>query len=422
MQWRQWGYVATLCLSLGMASTGVNAAGPALAPDMVQALESLQQRMQDNASESAIDDAKSAAERLQGGNRADRWARALFLQLAATGEARQGRDTEAADLFRQARRIDSVDADSRQRWLNQEARLRLRAGQTSQGAQLLERWLEDHPDDRDGLWLMVQAQATQKQWTQAAQWVDRARRAGDMDADRRRLAASVYQHAERYDAALALLDDQLQSESDDPQAWRRAAALAQRMQQPGLAAALWEAGWRRGALAGEDDLERLIRLHLAGGTPARAAEHLETAFEKGTLSRDSEHRRLLAEAWTSARVHQKALSAWRTLAEDTQTAADWRQLGELAYGWGEWSTAIEALRQAREQGADPARTWLLEGVSQLESSDEEAARKAFEAARDAGASQAEAWLASLDEGDAGKAPDVDASPKAPTPQTPSDTP
>ncbi|MCK0743754.1 tetratricopeptide repeat protein [Chromohalobacter nigrandesensis] len=420
MQWRHWGCVAMLCLGLGAASTSVSAAGPALAPDMVQALESLQQRMQDNASEGAIDDAKAAAGRLQGGNRADRWARALFLQLAATGEARQGRDAEAADLFRQARRSDAVDTDSRQRWLNQEARLRLRAGQTAQGAELLGDWIERHGDDADSLWLMVQAQATQEQWSQAAQWVDRARRAGGMDADRRRLAASVYQHAERYDAALSLLDDQLQSESDDPQAWRRAAALAQRMQQPGLAAALWEAGWRRGALAGEDDLERLIRLHLAGGTPARAAEHLETAFEAGTLPRDSEHRRLLAEAWTSARAHDKALSAWRALAEDTQGGEDWRQLGELAYGWGEWSTAIEALRQAREQGADAARTWLLEGVSQLESSDEEAAREAFEAARDAGASQAEAWLASLGEGNVDKAPDIDSSPNEVTPQAPSD--
>lgn len=421
MQWRHWGCVAMLCLGLGMASTSASAAGPALAPDMVQALESLQQRMQDNASESAIEDAKAAAARLQGGNRADRWARALFLQLAATGEAQRGRDAAAADLFYQARRIDGVGSDSRRRWLNQEARLRLRAGQTAQGSELLGEWIERHGGDRDTLWLMVHAKATQKQWSQAAQWVDRARRAGDMDAERRRLAASVYQHAERYDAALELLDDQLQSESDAPQAWRRAAALAQRMQQPGLAAALWEAGWRRGALAGEDDLERLIQLHLAGGTPARAAEHLETAFEKGTLPRDREHRRLLAEAWTSARAHQKALSAWRALVDETQAAEDWRQLGELAYGWGEWSTAIEALRQAREQGADPARTWLLEGVSQLASSDEEAARAAFEAARDAGASQAEAWLASLDEEGVGKAPDVDASLNETTPEAPSDT-
>ncbi|RXE48081.1 tetratricopeptide repeat protein [Chromohalobacter israelensis] len=397
MRLSHWSYAVVVGLCLGTAGSKALAAGPPLAPDMVNALESLQQRLQDDgASQDEIDDAKAAARRLQGGNAADRWARALFLQLAATGEARRGRDGAAADLYRQARRIDGIDGDSRRRWLDQEARLRLRAGQTAQGAELLGEWIERHGGDRDSLWLMAQAQATLEHWSQAANWVDRARRAGGMNDTRRALAASVYQHAERYEAALGLLDTALEGKGDDPDAWRRAAALAQRMQRPGLAAALWEAGWRRGALQGREALEQLIRLHEAGGTPARAAEYLQAAFEDGTLPRDVEHQRRLAEAWTAARAHREALSAWRTLAERTQAAEDWRQLGELAYGWGEWSTAVEALREAREQGADPARTWLLEGVCLLELSREEDARQAFEAARDAGASQAEDWLASLD--------------------------
>ncbi|MCI0510354.1 hypothetical protein C8E00_101462 [Chromohalobacter marismortui] len=416
MRWSHWSCSVFLSLCLGLSSGHAMAAGPALSPGMVQALESLQQRMQEGASQDDIARAKAAARRLQGGNAADRWARALFLQLAATGEAQRGRNAAAADLYYQARRIDGVGSDSRRRWLNQEARLRLRAGQIAQGAELLGAWIDRYGGDSDDLWLMAQAQASLRHWSQAADWVDRARRAGGLNADRRRLAASVYQHAERYDAALALLDAQLEGDSDDPQAWRRAAALAQRMQQPGLAAALWEAGWRRGVLEGEDALERLIRLHLAGGTPARAAEYLERALADGSLPRDSQHQRLLAEAWTAARAHRKALSAWRTLAEDTQAAEDWRQLGELAYGWGEWSTAIEALHRAREQGADAARTWLLEGVSQLELSNEQAAREAFEAARDAGASQAKAWLASLGNANGLKeAPEADASSHATTP-------
>lgn len=392
-----WYYGVVLSVCLTLSSGQAVAEGPPLKSGMVRALESLQQRLQDDgASQGEIDDAKAAARRLQGGNAADRWARALFLQLAASGEARRGRDATAADLYRQARRIDGIDADMRQRWLHQEARLRLRAGQTAQGAELLGEWIARHGGDRDSLWLMAQAQAALEHWSQAVDWVDRARRAGGMNETRRALAASIYQHAERYEAALELLDAHLEDSSDDPQAWRRAAALAQRMQQPGLAAALWEAGWRRGALNGREALERLIRLHMAGGTPARAAEYLQAAFEDGTLPRDVEHQRRLAQAWTAARAHRKALSAWRTLAERTQAAEDWRQLGELAYGWGEWSTAVEALRQAREQGADPARTWLLEGVSLLELSREEDARQAFEAARDAGAPQAEDWLTSLD--------------------------
>ena len=59
--------------------------------------------------------------------------------------------------------------------------------------------------------------------------------------------------------------------------------MAQRLGQPQRAAALWESGWRHGALSGSDDLEQRIQLHLAAGTPARAAELLAMAIEQGVL-------------------------------------------------------------------------------------------------------------------------------------------
>ncbi|MHB0774043.1 tetratricopeptide repeat protein [Halomonas sp. WWR20] len=388
--------IMTLCL--GFASN-VLATGPALKPDMVRLLESLQERLADEEYAEVASQARRAAARLQGGNAADRWARALFLQLTATAEARRANEGEAADLLQTARHIDGVDAELRRRWLYQEAQLRLRAGQTAQAATLLENWLSQGRPDADSLWLMAQIQGQLEHWDTAVEWLDRARRNTSTLTDTQlRLAASLYQRAGDSEQALSMLDRLLERAPDDPDTWRRAAALAQRLEVPGRAAALWEAGWRKGALTDDEDLERLIQLHLAGGTPARAAEHLAQALDDGRLADNEAHARLLAQAWTAARDHVRALEAWQALAERTQAAKDWQQLGELAYGWGRWTRAIAALRQAREAGIEThGRNRLLEGVAQLEQGDTQAARQAFSAARDAGVAQAETWLTILDE-------------------------
>lgn len=374
-------------------------AAPALRSDMVASLERLQARLGDGDPAVLAREAEAAAERLAGGNAADRWARALFLQIAATAEVERGNDVRAAALFAEARGIDGVESRYRRRWLHQEARLRLRAGQTEQGAALLKRWLESGEGAADDAWLMAQARADLDQWAAAAQWVDRARQASGVLPERwQSFAAAVYQRAGRNAAALAVLDVLLADDDAPADVWRRAAGLAQRLGERGRAAAILEAGRRRGVLTGETDLRRLIELHLAGGTPARAAEQLDAALARGRLPDDLDNRRLLARAWSAARAHDKALVAWREVAERSGRADDWRRLGELAYGWGRRQTVVEALQKAREAGDATPRDWLLTGVAAFEQGDVAAARRAFRAAREAGAAQAAAWLAALDDG------------------------
>lgn len=382
-------------------------AAPPLRPDMVHSLETLQQRLAQGSEAAVSSEARQAAERLEGGNAADRWARALFLQLAASAEARQGNDARAADLFARARGIDAVDRERRRQWLDQEARLRLRAGQTEAGAELLARWLDGVSGSADDFWLMARTLASLQRWDEAAGWADRARQVASPTSDQSSLAATIYQRAGRDDAALAMLDDLLARDSGSADSWRRAAGLAQRLGQPGRAAALWEAAWRRGVLQSEQDLRRLVQLHLAGGTPARGAERLAEALAQGRVEDSLDTRRLLAEAWGAARERDRALAAWRDVAQRSHAARDWQQLAELAYGWGRWQVAVEALRQARGAGEASPRNWLLEGVAQLERGQREAARRAFEAARQAGSAEAQAWLAIIDGTQSGRVADGD---------------
>ncbi|WP_106477069.1 tetratricopeptide repeat protein [Phytohalomonas tamaricis] len=370
------------------------AAGPALPPATVERLQHLEQQLATGDMADVAAEAQRQAERL-GSSGASGWAKALYLQLGANAEAKRGRDAHAADLFAQARDISVAPLAQRVSWLEREAKLRLRAGQMENGVALLERWAEQAYPAPSDLWLLAQVQAHQGNWSSAARWLKRARHATSALSSRQtELAAVIYQHAGQNDAAVKMIEAQIDRDAQDAQIWQRAAALYQRIGQPGRAAALWEAGWRRGILKGSEALERRIALHMAGGTPARGAEILAQALMKGELEPTPERQRQLAQAWTMARDRDHALNAWQTLADQTHEARDWRQLGELAYGWGNWPLAIKGLSNARQAGDSArGRLWLLQGVAAYEQGDREAARRAFRQAANSQevAEQAEAW-------------------------------
>ncbi|MBE0488519.1 MAG: hypothetical protein IBX53_05525 [Halomonas sp.] len=333
-------------------------AAPALPGDFIADLQALQQRLEQGDIEAVGARAVFQAERLAGGNAADLWARALYLQLAAGAEARAGRPAAAAERLREARETPGVEAAQRDRWQHEEARLRLAAGQHERGADLLADWLARHPGDVEGHWRLARSLANMERWEMAADAIDRALAVTpDPEASQRALANAVYRRAGREEKALALSIAGLEG-SRDPEAWREAAALAQRQGQPGHAVAIWETGWRRGVLSGEADLHRLVALHLAGGTPARAAEHLEAGLARGQLEESEENLRLLAQAWEAARDRKRALAAWEALAQRTDNGEDWLHLGQLAHAWGQAPLAERALRAARERGQEEAERWL----------------------------------------------------------------
>ncbi|MCL5427094.1 MAG: hypothetical protein M1154_16010, partial [Gammaproteobacteria bacterium] len=78
-----------LCVLLLSAWSASALASPALRGDVISDLNALQAQLQDGALSSVVERATAQAERLSGGNQADRWASALYQQLAAGALARQ---------------------------------------------------------------------------------------------------------------------------------------------------------------------------------------------------------------------------------------------------------------------------------------------------------------------------------------------
>ncbi len=361
-------------LLVGLLLTAITTAhclaAPSLPGGILRDLESVEQ---DLAAADGSDDilalenrALSQAKRLAGGNDADRWARALYLQLASQAAVRRDAYDDAAKHIATARGVRGVDAAMQSRWQHWEASLRLRAGQQAKGAELLKAWLDEHSGEADDYWRLANAQARLKRWSSAAATLEKLPGAlSDAAADqeplsesRMMLAASIYQHAGEDEKALTMIERLLAGASHDEATWRRAAGLAQRLGRDAHAAALWEAGWRQGVLSGEAALERRIRLHLQAGTPARAAELLANALDEGALDDTLARRRLLARAYERARARSSALEAWRQVAKQSGEAEDWLYLGQLAAQWGKDPDANQALSRAQSLGSEQAAAWL----------------------------------------------------------------
>ncbi|WP_438767496.1 hypothetical protein [Kushneria sp. TE3] len=373
--------------------------GPALSQQSIDRLQGLERELSNGHYQQVVDTARTRASSA-GSSQADQWARALYLQMAASAAQRLDQPGRAADLLYQARGIDTAPLSQRLQWLEQEARLRLQAGQLEQAASLFDRWQGQSSLAPGDLWLGARIHARLEQWDDALRWVGLARSSDPApDSEQLALAASVYQQAGQYSDASSVVEAQLEQDDSDPQRWQQAAALYQRIGQPGRAAALWEAGWQRGILKGEAALLTRARLHMAGGTPARAAEMLARALDNGELEDSNEHRRLLARAWAQTRDHSQALKAWQAVAERTDDAHDWYMLGDLAYGWGVWAQAEQGFARARASGGDdPGQLLLMEGVAIYEQGRFDQAQQVFQKAEKFGdsAEQAGQWLALID--------------------------
>ncbi|WP_249975467.1 tetratricopeptide repeat protein [Vreelandella olivaria] len=332
--------------------------------DIIQDLNALQQQLAEAGGgdrqgtlDSVAARAASQAARLQNGNRSDQWASALYYQLAAGAMAQQGRQEEAADQLANARQRSSVSADQASRWLREEAELRRVAGQREEAIALYEQWLSNHDDTRVS-WRLTRLLAEAERWDRASERLSSLLEQSDsLTESQQALVLVVFRNAGQGQQALSWLLDDL-NEQSAPDAWRQAAGLAQQAGQQGVAAGIWEMAWQLGKFSEPDDLLTLVQLHISGGTPARAAEHLEQALEVGIVERDEKILRLLATAWQQAKHIDNALAAWQALAELTDQAGDWRQYGQLAYAWGEEAIAEQALLQAANLGDEEVEPWL----------------------------------------------------------------
>ncbi|WNL40802.1 hypothetical protein RN347_09100 [Halomonas sp. PAMB 3264] len=332
-----------------------------LSGDIIRDLNALQGSLAsaqgEQALESVVERALRQAERLESGNRSDQWASALYYQLAAGALSRQGDTGAAADRLASARARSSVGGEQARRWLREEAQLRRAAGQRTRAITLYQQWLKNG-SDADMSWQLVRLLADDDQWDAAAERLSSLLEQSEPTTEARQaLALNVMRRAGQGEQALGWLLEGLDEESSSDE-WRQAAGLAQQAGQADVAAGLWETAWQLGKFESDEDFETLIQLHFAGGTPARAAEHLQAALDGERLARSEATLRRVAAAWSQAKDREQALDAWQALAEQSGKAEHWRRYGQLAYAWNDEARAERAWQQAQALGDEEVDAWL----------------------------------------------------------------
>ncbi|MDR5899843.1 hypothetical protein QC823_12685 [Halomonas vilamensis] len=344
-------------LLLCSASVG---ASPALPQDVITDLNAVEERLEAQQYDAVIERALAQAQFFAGGNTTDRFASALYRQLAASALSSVERYAAAADQLAAARPSIN-DADTVKRWLLQEAKLRRAAGQRQSAVDLLSRWVNAHEsesklDTEAERWRLVRWLAQDKQWQAAAERLEGINESVKSD-EQRELALAVYVNAGQPERALDGLLTTL-GETPAPSQWRRASRLAQRAGKLKVAAALWDTAWQLGIFTTADDFWQLIALHRLAGTPARAAEYLEAALASGRVIYSEMALRLVAQSWLQARDIDQALASQHALAQLTRAADEWRLLGQHAFAWGRNEIAVTSFERAVALGDDKAQQWL----------------------------------------------------------------
>ncbi|MDN6181044.1 MAG: hypothetical protein L0I84_08625, partial [Halomonas subglaciescola] len=230
-----------LCAALLWAASGAVVAAPALSGAIIRDLNAAEKALEQGREEHVIAHGGGQARRLSTGNAGDRYASALYRQLVAGALAQQQHYADAASQLAKARQTVEAGSAQARRWLREEAQLHHAAGQYDLAITRLSQWLNTSADDGDSQrerWRLVGWLARAERWEDAAAQLDAAREHGEpTNAGQRELALAVDINAGRMHKALDGLVAELNADSDAA-AWRKAAGVAQRAGQPGVAAGI----------------------------------------------------------------------------------------------------------------------------------------------------------------------------------------
>lgn len=160
-----------------------------------------------------------------------------------------------------------------------------------------------------------------------------------------------------------------------------------------------EVAYRQGFLTESEELVRMAELYLYNGVPYQAALVVEKGLADGSIEKNLDGWRLLANSWLSAKEFDRALAPLERAASLSSEGELSLRLGHLHLHREEWSDAAKALRGAlRKGGIDkPASAQLLLGIALYQLGDTKGAEQAFRraAAADSTRASAEQWLAHM---------------------------
>ena len=187
------------------------------------------------------------------------------------------------------------------------------------------------------------------------------------------------------------------------QYWTQLSSINVTLKRDSDALAMMELAHRQGLLDKETDYIQLFSLYGYMEVPFKAAQVLEEGLEKGFVEPTKKHYENLGNAWYACRELDKAIAALSKAGEKSLDGKIHMQVAYILVDKEDWEAAKKELEAAIRKGGlkdtQLGNLLVLLGMSELNTGNKTAARKAFLDARKypKARSSAQQWINHLDE-------------------------
>ncbi|MDP2547877.1 tetratricopeptide repeat protein [Oceanobacter sp. 4_MG-2023] len=180
------------------------------------------------------------------------------------------------------------------------------------------------------------------------------------------------------------------------QYWVQLAAVYSELNQPKKELATLETAFEQGMLTKESELVNYAQALLGQDIPYKAASILTSGMEKGVIKESARSLSLLGDAWMLAKEYDQAIGVMTKAADLSHKGSDYFKLAQIHTERQEWNLALSNVKLAIAQGdlTQPHSALILQGLILFNLDELTAAKGTFVKARgyDAATKTADQWI------------------------------
>lgn len=361
------------------------------------------QQAYDDLNEGDVDDAAETLSSLDGGSRLSSYEQALVDQGLAQAAYENDNIDEAIRRWRKAVDSDALPNNDHFQLMYQIAQLQLSEEKYDEALAMLQRWQTESRSTRpDAAALKGNALYRMERYDEAIAALDEAIAiAGDKpDPTLFELKMASYYEKEDYAGAAKALEELIRLRPGEIKHQINLAQMYIEMGQNDRALGILEKARASGQLKEAEHWRQYYQLLSYADKPAEAAATIKQGIESGALKADKDTLRALGDNYYMAEQIDQAIEAYGKAAEQSPSDgnAD-QQRGHLLVERERYAEAREALNRALQKGnlTDEGTAYLLLGECEQELGNIAAARAAFQKATGYERSRvnAQAWLKNL---------------------------
>jgi len=163
------------------------------------------------------------------------------------------------------------------------------------------------------------------------------------------LKRALHYELKQYDKVTEV-SEQLVRHYSKPKYWIELANMYGKIDQSDKQLAVMEAAYQQGFVTKRSDIQTLAQLYFAAGVPYKSAELLSKSIESGLVLENIKILNYLAQAWTSAKEIDKAVSVLVRAANMSLSGNLDAKLAEAFLELEQWDNAITSAKKAKQKG------------------------------------------------------------------------